>query len=644
MRAPRTAGRPLLVAALAVLALLAAAAQGLAVASDDEIALAERYAPVVRLHEPTDPCGPGEPYQPTDVDVLWGSDEVALRGPWDTTNIVMIGPDAETLQPGLPGYHLDFPGETLRPGCTFEEWSARMKEQAPPTTYARTVVEEAYPGKLALQYWFFYLFNDWNNAHEGDWEMIQIIFDASTPAEALREQPVEVGYSQHSSAERAAWGDPKLELVDGTHPVVYPAEGSNANFFSADIFLMRSQAEGVGCDDAQAPSVEVTPAVATVPMDPAAYLQQYPWLGFEGRWGERQAGVFNGPTGPNMKTSWTQPITWSQESWRDRSFAVPAGGALGTTATDLFCGAIATGSEVLRRVKANPAPALVIIGGLAVLLVWALSRTSWSPSAPLPLARRRPWGHLVRAAGAMFGRNPRLFLGIGLLFVPLGLLITLVQFLLFRATAFAPLVDETGERNAFTAGLVLVLGLVFTLLGYAVVQAATAWAARATDDGRRVTAIDAYRAVLPRWRELVVALLVLAGTQLLLDWTVVLIPVAVFLLVRWSLLGIVVGSEEDPRPGVLRRSSRLARGRWWRVAGIVLVAAAALAAGPVVGVLFLLASGATFDLVNLIAALVYVVALPLAALVQTYLYHDLRARPEPVAADEDAPETAVSPV
>jgi hypothetical protein len=32
---------------------------------------------------------------------------------------------------------------------------------------------------------------------EGDWEMIQLDFDASTAAEALRQEPVEVGYSQH---------------------------------------------------------------------------------------------------------------------------------------------------------------------------------------------------------------------------------------------------------------------------------------------------------------------------------------------------------------------------------------------------------------------------------------------------------------
>ena len=40
--------------------------------------------------------------------------------------------------------------------------------------------DPGYPGQLALQYWIFYVFNDWNNLHEGDWEMIQLNFDAAT--------------------------------------------------------------------------------------------------------------------------------------------------------------------------------------------------------------------------------------------------------------------------------------------------------------------------------------------------------------------------------------------------------------------------------------------------------------------------------
>ena len=72
--------------------------------------------------------------------------------------------------------------------------------------YAHVATDPGYPGKVALQYWFFYPFNDFNNTHEGDWEMIQLVFDAKDAAGALNVKPTEVGYSSHEGAERAAWG------------------------------------------------------------------------------------------------------------------------------------------------------------------------------------------------------------------------------------------------------------------------------------------------------------------------------------------------------------------------------------------------------------------------------------------------------
>ena len=593
------------------------------------------YAPVVRLRIQDSCEGSTAPYEPIDVDLLMGDDEVALRGPWDRTNLVRVGPTAADLARGLWEYHLDFPGDALDPGCTYEEWAARLQATAPSTAYARVVSEAAYPGKLALQYWFYYVYNDWKNKHEGDWEMIQIVFDASTPRQALGRTPVEVGYSQHSSAERAGWGDDKLQRVGGTHPVVYPAEGSQANFYESRLYLMRSSAEGVGCDDTQGPSREIRPRIAVIPTGRDDYLREYPWLGFEGRWGERQRGVFNGPTGPNDKRQWTEPITWSQRSWRDKSFDVPAGGALGTSATDLFCGAISTGSEALRQAKLHPGPSAAIIGGLAVLLLLAVSRTRWAPSAPLRVARRRAWGQMLSASERVMRGHPRVFLGIGLLFVPLGLVITLVQWLVFRVALLAPLVDEAGERNAFVDALALGLGLVFTILGFALVQAAAARALVEIDAGRPVTALSAYRAVLPRLRALVPALVIFVVVQAVLDLTVVLLPVAVFLLVRWSLIGSVAAVEGGTAVGLLRRSAALARGHWWRVASVALgVTAVALLLGPAIGVLVLLATGAAFDLVNLIAALVYVTALPFAATASAYLYFDLRVRHETEPAAE----------
>ena len=59
--------------ALVVLLTLALVAAPAAAADlRDETALAEKHAPVVRLVEQLEECGPGEPYEPLDVDLLQG--------------------------------------------------------------------------------------------------------------------------------------------------------------------------------------------------------------------------------------------------------------------------------------------------------------------------------------------------------------------------------------------------------------------------------------------------------------------------------------------------------------------------------------------------------------------------------------------
>ena len=63
------------------------------------------------------------------------------------------------------------------PGCDYERWARRVTADTQPTTYAHVAQEPAHPERLSLQYWL-YPFNDWNNLHEGDWEMIQLVFAA----------------------------------------------------------------------------------------------------------------------------------------------------------------------------------------------------------------------------------------------------------------------------------------------------------------------------------------------------------------------------------------------------------------------------------------------------------------------------------
>ena len=69
------------------------------------------------------------------------------------------------------------------------------------------------------------------------------------------------------------------------------------------------------------------------------------------------------------------------------------------------------------------------------------------------------------------------------------------------------------------------------------------------------------------------------------------------------------------------------RGHWWRVALFTLiVAGGGLILGPLVGGLLLLATSAAFNVVNLIAGVVYMVTMPFVAIATTYLYYDLKTR------------------
>jgi hypothetical protein len=606
---------------------------GAAVADlDDEQALARKYAPVVRLVEQPEECGPGEPYDPLDVTLLFGESTVALRGPWNPVDLVKIGPAAADLA-GLYEYHLDFPGDALEPGCSYERWSRRLAAGSSPTVYAHVATDAAFPGRLALQYWFFYAFNDFNNLHEGDWEMIQLVFDADDAAAALARDPAEVGYSSHEGAERAEWGDDKLELVDGTHPVVFPAAGSHANKYTEALYLGSSAEQGVGCDDTRGPHRELRPVVTTIPSDPAAAAAAFPWLTFEGRWGELQEAFFNGPTGPNLKRQWEEPIAWA-EGWRDRSLAVPTSGLFGTEATDFFCGAVERGSSALVRLLRNPVPMLILLGTLLGLVIFAIVRATWLPAAPLRVPRRRTWGQILSAAARMYVRRFPLFLGIGVLLIPVGFAAALLQAGVV-AGAEALGVETTGESGGFLVVLVLALTALLALFALGLVQAATVCALVELDSGRRVRPVGAFRLALRRWRALVEGLAYIGFAWVVLSLSALLLPVALWLVVRWSLLAQVVEVEGLPGFAALRRSSRLVRRRWIRVASLAgMGAAIALVSGPLLGALLIVLTDAPLATLNVVAGVVYALALPLVALVTSYLYFDLRARDELEPADE----------
>jgi hypothetical protein len=608
--------------ALVALALVPAAAA----TTDQEKALAERYAPVVRLVADTGSCEPDKPYQPIDVNVLFGEPTVALTGPW-SSSVVKIAPEAKDLGPRLFGYHLDFPGNALHPGCDYLDWESRLTEGKTPTVYAHVATDSEHPGKLSLQYWLFYVFNDWNNLHEGDWEMIQLVFDASTAEQALETEPAEVGYSQHEGAERAEWDDDKLELVGGTHPVVHPAAGSHANFYGEALYLGSSASEGVGCDDTRGPTFDVRPAVQTIPSAQSAAVREFPWTGFPGRWGEQRPAFFNGPTGPNVKDQWTHPIEWSQD-WRSRSYAVPGSTIFGPSATGFFCGAVAHGSTAIVRLVDHPLGFGLAVAALALIVLILFSRATWRPSAPLRLAHRRAWGQILAASAQMYRRRAPLFLGMGVLLVPISLLITLLQTVVLHATSIFGI--QTGaESSGLAAFFALTIGTTLTLLGLGLVQAATARALVVLDRGENVGVLDAYRLAFDSVVPLFGALLVATLAVSLLASTFYLVPIAVWLAGRWALAVPAVELEEERAVGALRRSGELVRGHWLKVASLIVAGGAVvLVVGPLLGALLILVTDAPFWLVNVVAGVVYAVTMPFVALTTAYVYFDARVRLE----------------
>jgi hypothetical protein len=608
--------------AFAALVLVPAAAADLA----QEQALAARYAPVIRLVSHTS-CPPDKPYSPIDVNLVLGNDTVALRGPWGPADLVKTAPTAADLAKQLYEYHLDFPGNALEPGCSYAEWQRRLIAGQAPAVYAHVATDPARPGKLALQYWSFYVFNQWNNLHEGDWEMIQLDFDASTAADALQRSPVQVGYSQHEGAERAGWNDAKLERVGGTHPVVHPADGSHANFYGEALYLGSSADEGVGCDDTRAPTFDLHPVVHTIPTDAAAARAAFPWIAFQGRWGELHPAFYNGPTGPNLKPQWTAPITWS-EGWRDRTYTVPGGTAFGRDATDFFCTAVGRGSNALVRFVAKPIEFGLLLVGILVLLILLLVRATWRPTAPLRLAHRRAWGQILTAASRMYVGRIRLFVGIGLVVIPISLLITLLQALVLRASSVFG-VQTGGESSGLLALLVLAIGTALTLLGLGLVQAACTRALVEIDEGRSVSPLGAYRLVYDSIAPLSAALLVASLIVSVLATSIFLIPVAVWLAGRWALIAPAIEVEELPATVALRRSGRLVRRRWLKVSSLIVAGGAlAIVGGPLFGALLILATNAPFALVNVIAGVVYAVTMPFVGLTTAYVYFDARTRAE----------------
>ena len=206
----------------------------------------------------------------------------------------------------------------------------------------------------ALQYWYLYLYNDFRNNHEADWEMVTIEL---TPDG----EPARVGLSSHHGGYQRRW-----DLVQkvGDQPVVHVARGSHAGYFDYtysghDILQFRFLSDLPGPLDtiislvkripligrlrdkaAADPEIDqqafpehvgqrVYPTVHVLPVDIDAPVDanRWWWLRYRGRWGSsrpRVVGTVGVATpwrkvgdGPLRDWRWDDPLRWLNDCEKD---------------------------------------------------------------------------------------------------------------------------------------------------------------------------------------------------------------------------------------------------------------------------------------------------------------------------------------
>ena len=589
--------------------------------------LADRYAPIGYLRTQSHPCatppGGGEPYVPLPVEMVLDNPRVLVRNGADGDKVLATGVSAQQLATFGPETYLDFPGDPRRPGCTYEtDERARIEEIGlKPTTYAHIVFDEA-GHRLALQYWFYWYFNDWNNTHESDWEMIQLMWDdVASVEQALDQPPTRIGYSQHGNGELATWGDPKIQLEDGTHPHVYPAAGSHATFFSNDTFLAWGERNsGFGCDMASPPSVRTPLDVVLVPdtIDPQG---DFAWLLYPGRWGERQPAAFNGPLGAGFNSKWSDPWETS-DNWRPFSIVVPGSKAIGPTMTDAFCGMTAAGSQVLMYAVVYPWATLPLIIVVVGAFVFFFRRS------------RDLLGRAIRVYRSYW----RVLVGIGLTAIPVGIVFNIIQSFLIHRDPLEFVIEWFDDTAGAKLTAVLAVGGVQQLAMILIIGPTVIEAVADIHRGNTPGVLRAFRLAASKFMPIALAglvILVLAGGSLLL---IIGLPVAIWLVVRWQFFAqALIFDDRETVVGSLRTSSRLVRGRWWKTLFAVLIFdLLATVPGVVVGFGLLTLGGTAVGFANSISSLLYALTIPVSVIAVTLMFLDYRGDPLRI---EPEPET-----
>jgi hypothetical protein len=269
---------------------------------DVEESLLEKYAPVLYFH-------PDEQFFPTSIEAMLSQSDLKRA-----KKLVQIPPElSDPIIDEIPvpvnslsnadvtaKYYLDM--RNASGGFVgFEVPDPNRFAEYPRTVYGREFSPDS--EHIVLQYWFFYVFNHFRGAHEGDWEMIQIILNKTNQT---NEQPTLATYSYHYDVRTYNWSE--VNKVDETHPKVFVAQGGHASY--KDSVSVWDYAQRL---NEQVSSENNSIMVGYTDYSLSTINNKTNWTRYFGLWGELLSldSIFNGPNSPANIAYGDQPNRWN---------------------------------------------------------------------------------------------------------------------------------------------------------------------------------------------------------------------------------------------------------------------------------------------------------------------------------------------
>lgn len=582
--------------------------------TDAEQALADKWVPVARLRAQAQDCSTeGEPYIPISVDITLNNPDVLLRqriagAPVADDPVIMAGPSAADLVGLDDTYYLDLPGDSLDPGCVYETWSRERIEELglTPSVYAHIATEPGRPGKLAVQYWFYYAFDSFNNSHESDWEMIQLTFDADTAEEALaQDTPSLISFAQHSGGENAQWDDNNVVYTDDGRIVSFPAQGSHASYYDSAIWLAWGEhGAGFGCDQSQVELVEV-PLKAIVVPNVVDINGEFAWTLFQGRWGEYHPWQFNAPVSPNTGRKWLEPISWT-DNLRSVSYAVPHHDTFGVGPGEFFCSASTFGGNLAKRIQV--APQVIGAAGLAVF-------------AAILFASFLTWRYIKRATG-IYVRHWRYFVPTSAVVLGVAALAAWIRDFGIQ-TVIGDWLDLDQDTEASLTSF-FTRGGISAVLFYLLMILAVPWIIAITGAILRNEPVRMWASLALALRKIPTvtgALILNAILVFIMLVTVILIPFGIYRQVQWFYSPHAIMLDGAGIRSARKVSRNAIKGDWLRTFGMSMVISILSGVpGPLIGMGLVLTGRVSLQVAGLVSSIIFAIIYTIAIIAATIYY------------------------